>query len=85
MGYCSTALEFVEKVSKIEALLQNTEETAIILSEMQAKAGNNQLLKTALTHFHDMLTGMLTRAGIVALFAGETAIEQMAEKAASKL
>ena len=85
MGYCSTALEFVEKISKIEALLQNTEETAVILSEMQAKAGNNQLLKTALTHFHDMLTGMLTRAGIVALFAGETAIEQMAEKAASKL
>ena len=85
VGYCHTALELVEKIAKLEALLRNSEETALILTGAAERCSNNPMLKQTLENYRDFLSGTITKAEMIALFAGTATYTEIAKKMASEL
>ena len=74
LGYCKTAVDTVEKISKIEVLLKNTDETASVLLDMrnscEKNLPNSLLLLSALDEYYSIISHSLTSEQIAALFAG---------------
>ena len=82
--YASTALELVEKLSKIEALLQNTTETAEILSDLCDNCMGNLAMEKALQEYSLLLSGYLSEEKLSDIFISETFAVELGKFAAQE-
>lgn len=85
MSYCSTAIDAVEKISKVEALLACSEETADILKQLRDRAPLGSPLYLVLDDFCTMLSGLLSPDMIKAILVGNAAAEEVCKEMASIL
>ena len=84
LGYCSTALDLVEKVSKIQALLDQSKEVVEIFQDMANASTDNLLLKASLKDYTQYISGQLSKEEIALIFSGQTLLDEAAKKLASK-
>ena len=72
VGYCTTVLDAVEKISKVEALLRVSDETAEVIKDMRDNC-SNLILKATLSDYYDIVSNSLSEEIIAAIFATNTA------------
>ena len=85
LSYCTTAIDAVEKISKVEALLMCSDETAEIVQDLCRQADWGSPLYLVLDDFCTMLSGLLTPDMIKAILVGNAAADELCKEMTSML
>ncbi len=75
-----SAYQVMEKLAKVQALMELPDEVTAILRDMKANAGNNPALQYALNEFAMICEGSLTYEQIALLFSSEAAFSEIAKE-----
>lgn len=75
-----SAYQVMEKLAKVQALMELPDEVTAILRDMKANAGNNPALQYALNEFAMICEGSLTNEQIALLFSSEAAFSEIAKE-----
>ena len=85
ISYCDTAIDVVEKLSKLESILSCSTETAEILQHLRDRAQTGTPLWLVLDDFCTMLSGTLSPEIIRSILTGEAILEEVCKEMASIL
>ncbi|WP_297210845.1 Ig-like domain-containing protein, partial [uncultured Flavonifractor sp.] len=85
LSYCTTAIDAVEKISKVEALLMCSDETAEIVEDLRNRADFGSPMYLVLDDFCTMLSGLLSPDMIKAILVGDAAADEVCKEMTSML
>lgn len=80
VGYCTTYSELLEKLSKLQSIINTNESVAQVVQDLYVRCNDDNIaLKAALNRFAQITSGAMTREMAVKLFTDETTVEEISK------